>query len=48
VIGLRGSIARSVLVALGLISDFLQLQTLPAVRFHNAWDTTTGMKDSSF
>lgn len=47
-IGLPGSIASSVLVALWLISDFLQLQTLPVLRFHNAWNTTTGMKESGF
>lgn len=47
-IGLPGSIASSVLVALGLISDFLQLQILPALRFHNVWDTTTGMKENGF
>lgn len=34
-------------VALGLISDFLQLQMLTALIFHNAWDTTTGMKDEA-
>lgn len=47
-IGLPGSIASSVLVALWLISDFLQLQTLPVLRFHNAWNRTTGMKESGF
>lgn len=35
-------------VALGLISDFLQLQMLTALIFHNAWDTTTGMQDRVF
>lgn len=35
-------------VALGLISDFLQLQMLTALIFHNAWDTTTGMKEKVF
>lgn len=35
-------------VALGLISDFLQLQMLTALIFHNAWDMTTGMKERVF
>lgn len=35
-------------VAVGLISDFLQLQMLTALIFHNAWDTTTGMKERVF
>lgn len=35
-------------LALGFISDFLQLQMLTAPVFHNAWDITTGMKEKVF
>lgn len=42
VIGLPGSIASSVLMAVGLLSDFLQPQMLPALISqclgHNQWD----------
>lgn len=48
VIELPGSIASSVPMALEFISYFLQLQTLSALRFHNAWDKSTGMKESGF